>query len=182
MKKYSEILEIIKGDLYPREKVYWLGQPKPELKVHLVDLLPLMAGLCIFILGIVTCVHAVLHQGHLQGGLLGQNGIFFAGAVVIFSGILVALGKPISFYFRQRNMYYALTNLRILIEVRRSAKNKEVRSLLVKEIKNAEPLMGKRGQGTIQFIPSEYFEGEKFAFENIMDADKVYELITDMKS
>jgi len=113
--------------------------------------------------------------------------------LIIFSlvftlvGLYLVFGIIIYNNYQKKRTYYAVTNQRVIVLI--NSFNKKVESKLISQIPVLNKTVKTDGSGTIQFdntgyksVGSDSYRIEALSFDNIMDVDTVYRIISDLRS
>jgi hypothetical protein len=169
---------LFQNEMLKDEKILWSGQPKKGFVLTGEDISGILFGL--FFIGAIS--------------FMGYNtNLFFIIFLIIFTlpflllGLYLVFGITISKNYQKKRTYYAVTNQRIIILINSS--NKIVESILINQIPVLNKTVKKDGSGTIQFDNTGYIGTgedsqriEALSFDNIMDVDTVYRMISDLRS
>lgn len=169
---------LFQNEMLKDEKILWSGQPKQGFDLPGGFILVLLVGL--FFIGIAS----FMEYSAIQSFDIFQM-IFCL--LFLLLGLYLFFGSIIYKNYQKKRTYYAVTNQRIIILINSS--NKKVESILINQIPVLNKTVKKDGSGTIQFDNTGYrgtgensYRIEALSFDNIMDVDTVYRVISDLRS
>jgi hypothetical protein len=169
---------LFQNEMLKDEKILWTGKPKKGFVLPGGYILLILFGF------------PLLGIGSFMGYSAIQSFDIFAMIFClpfILFGLYLFFGVIISRNYQTKRTYYAVTNQRIIILINSS--NKKVESILINQIPVLNKTVKKDGSGTIQFDNTGYmgtgrnsYRIEALSFDNIMDVDTVYRMISDLRS
>ena len=169
---------LFQNEMLKDEKILWSGRPKQGFFLTGGDILVSLFGL------IFLGVGSLMEYSAIQSFDIFL--MIFSLPFLLF-GLYMVLGSIIYKNYQKKRTYYAVTNQRVLVLI--NSFSKKVESKLISQIPVLNKTVKKNGSGTIQFDNTGYmgtgrnsYRIEALSFDNIMDVDTVYRMISDLRS
>ena len=177
---------VFQEELLSDEKIIWTGKPEEsklfsKFDIFLVPFSLLWGGFAIF--------------WELTSITMGAP-FFFSlfGLPFVLMGLYFIFGRFIYKRYKKRNIYYAVTNQRVLVVTK--LRNKNIQASFIKNIPTINKYKNSLGLGSIRFGNSHFFtsmygnmgmdffgfdDKEVINFYDIEDVDRVYKIVDDIR-
>lgn len=188
-----ELNENFRDELLTDERIVWAGQPDPKVLFSRADLFLIPFGL-------LWCGFVVFWELSVLGFVWGPGApIFMAlfGIPFICIGIYFVFGRFIYKMYKKRRTFYALTNKRTIILIKKRF-DKTIQAEYLNAIPSINKSVRSNGIGTVSFgnIPfmnsmygntgmdffTRYYGQDVPIFYDIKDAEQVYKMANDLKN
>lgn len=188
--------QLFQEELLKDETVLCTGQPETKVlftkaDIFLIPFSLLWAGFAIF--GEVTAIIMLVPSEVFRG----NSPIFFPifGAFFVIVGLYFVFGRFIYKFYIKKNTYYAVTNKRVLILTILRSRN--IKAVYIEAIPSINKSVRLDGIGSITFgtpnpwspgygntgmdFFTSFYGGDVPTFYDIKDAQKVYELVNELR-
>lgn len=190
---------LFQEDLLKDEEILWAGQPDPSVlftraDIFLVPFSLLWGGFAIFW---EVCVLGVVCELQNESGALAFFPLF--GLAFVLVGLYFIFGRFLYKIWKRKHTHYAVTNKRILVLTQ--LRRRDVQAAFINAIPSVNKSIRSDGVGTLRFGGSSlmtlmssmyantgmdffgpFSGGDAPAFFDIKDANRVYQLVTDLRN